>query len=75
MTKTFIPERPYADGSGTGTVDVDDAFVAAVEFENGAVGTLEATRTSSRVETTGGRLTCSPAAADRRRHKMDGIYS
>lgn len=44
MTKTFIPERPYADGSGTGTVDVDDAFVAAVEFENGAVGTLEATR-------------------------------
>jgi predicted dehydrogenase len=44
MTKTFIKERPYADGSGTGTVDVDDAFVAAVEFENGAVGTLEATR-------------------------------
>lgn len=44
MTKTFIPERPYADGSGTGKVDVDDAFVAAVEFENGAVGTLEATR-------------------------------
>jgi predicted dehydrogenase len=44
MTKTFIPERPYPDGSGTGTVDVDDAFVAAVEFENGAVGTLEATR-------------------------------
>lgn len=44
MTKTFIKERPYGDGSGTGTVDVDDAFVAAVEFENGAVGTLEATR-------------------------------
>jgi predicted dehydrogenase len=44
MTKTFIPERPHADGSGSGTVDVDDAFVAAVEFENGAVGTLEATR-------------------------------
>jgi predicted dehydrogenase len=44
MTKTFIKERPYADGSGTGKVDVDDAFVAAVEFENGAVGTLEATR-------------------------------
>jgi predicted dehydrogenase len=44
MTKTFIPERPHADGSGSGTVDVDDAFVAAVEFETGAVGTLEATR-------------------------------
>ncbi len=25
-------------------VDVDDAFVAAVEFENGAIGTVEATR-------------------------------
>jgi predicted dehydrogenase len=44
ITKTFIPERPFADGSGTGKVTVDDAFVAAVEFENGAVGTLEATR-------------------------------
>ncbi len=43
MTKTFIPERP--DGSGKmGKVTVDDAFVAAVEFENGALGTLEATR-------------------------------
>jgi predicted dehydrogenase len=44
MTKTFIEERPLPDGSGTGKVDVDDAFVAAVEFANGAVGTLEATR-------------------------------
>ncbi len=44
MTRTFIEERPYADGSTMGKVDVDDAFVAAVEFENGAIGTLEATR-------------------------------
>jgi predicted dehydrogenase len=44
MTRTFIDERPLPDGSGTGKVDVDDAFVAAVEFENGVVGTLEATR-------------------------------
>ena len=44
MTKTFIKNRPLADGSGTGEVNVDDAFVAAVEFENGAIGTLEATR-------------------------------
>lgn len=44
MTKTFIEKRPFADGSGSGTVDVDDAFVAAVEFTNGAIGTLEATR-------------------------------
>ena len=43
LTKTFIGERPTGDG-GMGKVDVDDAFVAAVEFENGAIGTLEATR-------------------------------
>jgi predicted dehydrogenase len=44
FTRTFIPERPLSDGSGMGKVDVDDAFVAAVEFENGAIGTLESTR-------------------------------
>ena len=44
MTRTFIEDRPLTDGSGTGKVDVDDAFVATVEFENGAIGTLEATR-------------------------------
>ncbi len=44
VTKTFIKERPLADGSGMGKVDVDDAFEAIVEFENGAVGTLEASR-------------------------------
>jgi len=44
MTKTFIPERPKLDGSGMGHVDVDDAFAAVVQFENGALGTLEASR-------------------------------
>lgn len=44
MTRTFIDERPLPDGSGTGKVDVDDAFVAAIEFENGAIGSLEGTR-------------------------------
>ena len=44
MTRTFIEERPLPDGSGTGKVDVDDAFVTAVEFENGAIGTLECSR-------------------------------
>jgi len=44
MTRTFITERPLSDGSGTGKVDVDDAFEAVVEFANGAVGTLEASR-------------------------------
>ncbi len=43
MTKTFIPERPNPDGT-MGKVEVDDAFAAVVEFENGAIGTLEATR-------------------------------
>jgi predicted dehydrogenase len=43
MTRTFIDKRPNGDGT-MGTVDVDDAFVANVEFENGAIGTLEATR-------------------------------
>jgi predicted dehydrogenase len=44
MTRTFIEERPLPDGSGTGKVDVDDAFVTTVEFDNGAIGTLECSR-------------------------------
>jgi predicted dehydrogenase len=44
MMRTFIDERPLPDGTGSGKVDVDDAFVSVVEFENGAIGTLEATR-------------------------------
>ena len=43
FAQTFIPERPGSDGKMK-KVDVDDAFVAAVEFENGALGTVEATR-------------------------------
>ena len=38
LTRTFVPERPG------GKVTVDDAFEAFVEFEGGAVGTLEASR-------------------------------
>jgi predicted dehydrogenase len=38
LTKTFVPDRPG------GRVTVDDAFEAIVEFERGAVGTLEASR-------------------------------
>jgi predicted dehydrogenase len=41
LLKTFVPQR------GDVTVDVDDAFEATVEFENGAVGTLEASRFAS----------------------------
>ncbi len=45
MIKTFIEERPLPeDPSKRGKVTVEDAFVAVIEFENGAIGTLEATR-------------------------------
>ena len=43
LTTTFIKERPTPEG-GMEPVDVDDAFAAIIEFENGAIGTLEATR-------------------------------
>jgi len=44
-TTTFINERPDpADPNKMLPVTVDDAFVAACEFENGALGTFEATR-------------------------------
>lgn len=42
LTKTFIKNRP--SNGQMAEVKVDDAFVAAVEFENGAIGTLESTR-------------------------------
>ena len=38
VARTFVAERPG------GKVDVDDAFEAVVEFEGGAVGTIEASR-------------------------------
>ena len=44
LTKTFIKERPLPGGTGSGKVEVDDAFEAIIEFENGAIGTLEASR-------------------------------
>jgi predicted dehydrogenase len=40
--RTFVPDR---EG---GPVDVDDAFAAVVEFEGGAIGTLEASRAAGR---------------------------
>ncbi|PSP85531.1 oxidoreductase [Halobacteriales archaeon QS_6_64_34] len=42
--RTFVDERPVEDGSGTRPVTVDDAYSAQVDFENGVVGTLEASR-------------------------------
>jgi predicted dehydrogenase len=43
LTTTFVKERSREDGSRA-SVGVDDAFEAIVEFANGSVGTLEATR-------------------------------
>jgi len=45
VMKTFIEERPLPENpSKKGKVTVEDAFAATVEFENGAIGTLEASR-------------------------------
>ena len=45
MTKTFIDERPLPDNpSKKVKVEVDDAFISTVEFENGAIGVLEGSR-------------------------------
>ncbi|HET7577674.1 MAG TPA: Gfo/Idh/MocA family oxidoreductase [Bacillales bacterium] len=44
MMETFVEERPYEDGSGTGKVDVDDAAAFLARFQNGTFGTFEATR-------------------------------
>jgi len=43
QTATFISERP-GDHGARAKVTVDDAFVATVAFQNGAIGTLEASR-------------------------------
>ena len=42
-TETFIKQRKDAQGK-LQKVDVDDAFQAIIEYRNGAVGTLEASR-------------------------------
>lgn len=48
MATTFIKERPLPENPNTkGEVTVEDAFVACIEFDNGAIGTLEATRFAS----------------------------
>ncbi|MDG2307515.1 MAG: Gfo/Idh/MocA family oxidoreductase [Candidatus Binatia bacterium] len=44
LLETFIDERPLPEGGGTGKVDVDDAALALVRFQNGAIGSIEGTR-------------------------------
>ncbi len=42
--KTFVEERPMEGEDETREVTVDDAYTAQAEFENGAVGSFEASR-------------------------------
>jgi predicted dehydrogenase len=44
LLKTFITERPLPGSKTLAPVDVDDAALSLVKFDNGAVGTIEATR-------------------------------
>lgn len=44
VAQTFTKERPKGDGRGRSRVDVDDAFCFLAKFDNGAIGTYEATR-------------------------------
>jgi len=43
-TATFIKERYNEETKSKEKVDVDDAVASVVEFENGAIGTIEASR-------------------------------
>ncbi|MDS0299274.1 Gfo/Idh/MocA family oxidoreductase [Halogeometricum sp. S1BR25-6] len=42
--RTFVDERPVPGEDETREVTVDDAYTAQVEYENGAMGTFEASR-------------------------------
>jgi len=44
MTRTFITERPLPGSTKRAPVDVDDAALSLVRFENGAVGSIEGSR-------------------------------
>ncbi|HXG92047.1 MAG TPA: Gfo/Idh/MocA family oxidoreductase [Blastocatellia bacterium] len=44
LLKTFITERPLPGTNAKAPVDVDDAALSLVRFENGAIGTIEGTR-------------------------------
>jgi len=44
LLKTFITERPLPGSDKKAAVDVDDAAISLIKFENGAVGTIEASR-------------------------------
>jgi predicted dehydrogenase len=47
LQETFTKKRPNANGKGTITVDVDDAFLFLARLSNGAVASYEATRVAA----------------------------
>jgi len=46
LMSTFEPTRPLASGERI-TIEADDAFLALLEFDNGSVGVLEASRVAT----------------------------
>jgi len=44
LLHTFVHERPLPDSDKMAPVDVDDAALTLLRFENGAIGSVEATR-------------------------------
>ena len=44
LLETFVKERPLPEGGGRGPVDVDDAALALLRFESGAIGSVEGSR-------------------------------
>ena len=44
LSATFVGSRPWADGSGPGTVTVDDAVLFTARLASGALASFEATR-------------------------------
>ncbi len=44
LMKTFVTERPFPGTATMAPVDVDDATATLLRFENGAIGTIEASR-------------------------------
>lgn len=44
IQETFIKERPFSSGKGLGNVTTDDATSFLAKFQNGAMGSFQATR-------------------------------
>jgi len=44
LQEVFVKERPFADREGKGTVTADDTTLFMARFQNGAVGSFNATR-------------------------------